>query len=183
MLNPPLSLLSDDLLDYIVDHVARLSFSNDNLYNLSITDRAFTRSCQAYIFKDLRLGYGYGTESAISWHLGTITNILNDEPSFANRVRTIRLIVVHRQNKWLFNDPNFITIFQLLAKSPMPPHRLKLAGVWGAIFVIEDPIRVVGWLIQSFFSQTLTVLDLTHCENVPFNPIPCLPQSERSMLG
>ena len=176
MLNPPLSLLSDDLLNYIVDHVAEFrdlfsfsfpfSNSNSNLHNLSITDRAFTRACQAYIFKDLRLGFGCRTKDSLSKRLVKIGNILNDEPSFANRVRTVHLGYTCTQNKWLFNDPNFITVFQLLAKSLMPPHKLCLIGDWES-FIIEDPIFFVGCLMQSFFSQTLTVLELTYCENVP----------------
>ena len=166
MLNPPLSLLSDDLLNYIVDHVAELPFSDSNLYNLSVTDRAFTRFCQAYIFKDLYLGYGSGTNNSITKKLAKIRNILDDEPSFANRVRTVHLTVIRQRNKWLFDDPTFITIIQLLAKSLMPPHKLHLRGRWNS-FVIEDPILVVERLMQSFFSQTLTILYLTECENVP----------------
>lgn len=128
MLNKPLSLLSGELLMYIVEHVAKSSFSD--LDNLSITDRAFTRFCQNYIFKDLYLGYGKKTRNSISKKLPKIINILNDEPSIANQVRTIRLTVAENQNKWLFDDPNFITIIQLLAKSLMPPHKLHLIGYW-----------------------------------------------------
>ena len=166
MLSPPLSLLSDDLLNYIVDHVAELPFSHLDLYNLSITDRAFTRSCQTYIFKDLYLGYSTGTNKSISKKLEKIRSILNDEPSFANRVRAIHLTVTSKRNKWLFDDPNFITIIQLFAKSLMPPHKLHLTGLLYS-FIIEDPIFFVGRLMQSFFSQTLTVLYLTDCRNVP----------------
>ena len=168
MLNPPLSLLSYDLLNYIVDHVAELPFSESDIYNLSITDRAFTRSCQVYIFKELRLGHGHGTIGMIVRNLTKIRNILNDEPSIANRVRAIHLTVADVQNKWLFNDPNFMTIIQLLGKSLMPPHKLHLSGHWYP-FTIEDPIFVAGWLRQSFFSQTLTVLNLSHCKNIPLS--------------
>ena len=174
MLNPPLSLLSDDLLYYIVDHVARLPSSNLDLYNLSITDRAFTRFCQAHIFKDLYLGYDHWrTPYCISKKLAKIRNILNDEPSIANRVRTVHLALVNKEyrrlkrNHLLFNNPNFIPIIQLLAKSPMPPHKLHLIGHARSYTIIEDPIFVVGWLMRSFFSQTLTVLDITKCRNVP----------------
>ena len=49
----------------------------------------------------------------------------------------------------------------------MPPHRLHLGSGHYYYFVIEDPIFFVGWLMHSFFSQTLTVLDLTDCKDVP----------------
>jgi len=96
-----------------------------------------------------------------------IRNILKDQPSFANRVRSVHLALADQQNTWLFNDPAFITINQLLAKSLMPPHKLHFTGNIVCPYIIEDPILVVGWLIQSFFSETLTVLKLTHCRNVP----------------
>ena len=166
MLNPPLSLLSDYLINYIVDHVARLPFPCPNLCNLSITDRAFTSFCQTYIFKDLYLGYKSGSKNSIIKKLAKIGNILNDNPSFANRVRTVHLTVKHEENKWLFTDPTFITIIQLLAKSLMPPYKLHLKGQ-SRSFIIEDPIFVVERLMQSFFSQTLTVLVLDDCKNVP----------------
>ena len=181
MLNPPLSLLSDDLLLYIVDHVAKLPFSDDDLYNLSITDRAFTRFCQIYIFKDLYLGYGSGTNTSLSKKLAKIRNILNDEPSIANGVRSVHITAIRKRNRWLFNDPNFITVFQLLAKSLMPPHKLHLSGL-SYSFIFEDPICAVERLMKSFFSQTLTVLYLTHCKNVPLTLILVCPNLKEVYL-
>jgi hypothetical protein len=175
MLNPPLSLLSDDLLSYIVDHISKLPYSNKHLYNLSLADRAFTRFCQVYIFKILHLGYCWGSESIISNKLETMRKILNDEPSFANRVRLVKLTISHKQNAWLFNDPTFISIFQLLKTSPMPPHKLHLSG-GASTFIFEDPLLVVERLMQSFFSETLTVLHLTECENVPLTLFLICPQ-------
>ncbi|KAF8799711.1 hypothetical protein BYT27DRAFT_7200935 [Phlegmacium glaucopus] len=182
MLNPPLSLLSDDLFAYIVDHlVAEFSFSDNDLHNLSLADRAFTRFCQAYIFKDLYLGYRSGTKDSISKKLGKMKKILNDKPSFANRVRTVRLTISHKRNGWLFNNLNFISIVQLLTKSPMPPHKLHLSGLRHP-FIFEDPALVVGRLMQSFFSQTLTVLHLTDCKNVPLTLFLICPKLREILL-
>jgi hypothetical protein len=166
MLNPPLSLLSEDLFAYIVDHISKLPYSNRHLHNLSLADRVFTRFCQAHIFKDLHLGYGSGHQSRISKKLETMRKILNDEPSFANRVRTVTLTISYKGSRWLFNDPTFVSIIQLLDKSPMPPNKLHLIGKVNP-FIFEDPILIVGRLMQSFFSETLTVLHLFKCDNVP----------------
>ena len=127
MLNPPLSLLSDDLLAYIVEHwhiSNRLPFRDKQLRNLSITDRAFTQVCQTYIFRSLKLGVDLGTKSKMSKKLAKMKKILNDKPSFANCVRVIQIAVSHERNAWLVNDPTLISILQLLAKSPVPPLRL-----------------------------------------------------------
>ena len=89
--------------------------------------------------------------------------ILDDRPSIANQVRTVQLTVSDYEWEGLFNDS---TILQLLAKSPVPPHELHFRHTMFVSF-IEDPILAVRQLAQSFFSQTLTILHLTKCENVP----------------
>ena len=174
MLNPPLSLLSDELLAYIVEHVAKLPSSDEHLYSLSLADRAFTQSCQKYIFRTLKLSDSGGPMKKISKKLKRTQKLLNDKASFAHQVRTVQLAISHKQNAWFFNDPNppnnptLISIFQPLAKSPMPPHELHFGGQMFRPLIIEDPILVVRWLAQSFFSQTLTVLHLKEITNVPF---------------
>ncbi|KAF8799721.1 hypothetical protein BYT27DRAFT_7245951 [Phlegmacium glaucopus] len=183
MLNPPLSLLSDDLFAYIVDHVAKLPYSYliENLRNLSLADRVFTRFCQAYIFKDLDLCYRSGTKNRISNKLEKMRKILNDEPWFANRVRVVNLTVSHERNGWIFNEPTLINIIQFLAKSLMPPHELHLSGEMRT-FIFEDPTLVVGRLMQSFFSETLTVLHLTDCKNVPLTLFLICPRLRKILL-
>jgi hypothetical protein len=103
---------------------------------------------------------------------------LDDKPSFANQVRTVQLTVSSDESAcaaWFFNDPTFISVLQLLAKSPVPPHELHFGGHTQFHFgrhtsislIVEDPTHAVRWLAQSFFSQTLTILHLTECKNVP----------------
>jgi hypothetical protein len=177
MLNPPLSLLSDDLVDYLVEHVASLTFWEEALHNLSLADPVFTEFCQKHLFRTLTLGR---TRSRICNKLTKVKRILDDKPLFANRVRKIELFIGHRQNAWLFQSSSrrkkhprrkdagysitFTNILQLLADSPMPPHELHFTM---GLYPIEDPILVVGRLLQSFFSLTLTILHLTGCENMP----------------
>jgi len=163
MLNPPLSLLSDDLLTAIVEQLAKLPFADKNLSNLSLADRAFTQPCQKHIFRTLILGNG----SKISKQLTKVKKFLDDKPSFANRVRMVQLGISRKENASLFNDPNFTGILQLFAKSPMPPHELHLGGLLVPSLIIEDPMLAVRRLTQSFFSQTLTILRVSQCVNVP----------------
>ena len=163
MLNPPLSRLSDDLLVSIVEQLAKLPFADEHLNNLSLADRAFTQSCQKYIFRKLIIGNG----RKISKQLTKVKKFLDDKPSFANRVRMVQLGISRKENASLFKDPNFTSILQLFAKSPMPPHELHLGGLQVASLFIEDPVLVMRQLTESFFSQTLTILHVTECANVP----------------
>jgi len=150
MLNPPLSLLSDDLLACIVEHIAKFPFPNNDLYNLSLSDRAFTLSCQRYIFRDLTLR----KPSKIF----KLKEILDDKPSFSNHVRVVKLPT---KSAWLFNNHVVISILKSLASSPMPPHTLLFRRqTVDDPQIIEDPVLVMRGLTQSFFSQTLTILCL-----------------------
>ena len=180
MLNPPLSLLSEDLIGYLVEHVARLglAFANRALHNLSLTDPAFTEFCRKYIFRTLTLGAGGTSLGMLSTRLKNVKRILDDKPSFADRVRKIQLLIGCSQNAWVFQNPSsedlrrkdapygvtFINILQLLANSPMPPHELYFEV---GLYPIEDPILVVRQLSQSFFSHTLTILHPTECNDLP----------------
>jgi hypothetical protein len=166
MLNPPLSVLPVELLNVIVDHVANLPFNNEMLYNLSLADRAFTQSCQNYIFRNFEVSNRNNIPKKLE-KLKRVKKILDDEPSFANQVRTVQLAVSRDECSWLFNNPTFISILKLLAKSPVPPHELHFGGRISASFTVKDPIHLVRRLTQSFFSQTLTILRLTECKNVP----------------
>ncbi|KAF8805272.1 hypothetical protein BYT27DRAFT_7224951 [Phlegmacium glaucopus] len=132
-----------------------LPFTNEHLYNLSFIDRVFTRLCQAYIFKDLHLGYNLGTESRISKKLQTVRKIDLERVSIIRQPSTHGYDHHLTQTKWLA-----FHCFSTILPSSGIVHL-------SCSFIFEDPIIVVGRLIQSFFSETLTVLHLTECRNVP----------------
>ena len=164
MLNPPLSLLSDDLLDYIVEQVAKLTLPDEYLKYLSLADRAFTQSCQKYIFRELKLG----DRKKIYKRLKKVKKILDDKPSFVNRVRMINLDLLWEENISVFKNPNFISIFQLFAKSPIRPHELHLRRIFSRI-IIEDPLLIMRQFAKSFFPKTLTILHLEEIFVVPLH--------------
>jgi len=127
-------------------------------------------------------GSGSGTKKRIYKQLAKMGKILDDKPTFANRVRRVELTITHNRNRWLFNNLSFISIVQLLAKSPMPPHRLHLSGSFVNPVTFEDPTFVVGQLVQTFFSQTLTVLHLTNYKNAPLTLLLICPRLREIFL-
>ena len=131
MLNPPLSLLSDDLLVSIVEHVAKLPSKDEDLYNLSLADRAFTLSCQKYIFRNLK----FSSKRKLSKNIIKTKKILDKNPSLANHVRMVELFI-SRRTSWVFNDHAFVGVLQLLSKSHMPPHELHFGGTH--VFFVHD---------------------------------------------
>ena len=171
MLNPPLSLLPNDLLFFIVEQLERLSpflkETFNNLNNLSLADRAFTETCQKYIFQELRLGY-YGRET--SKDLEKVKKFLENKPLLAKQVRVVQFgFRLFEESPFLFKDPNFTSILQLLAKSVMPPRELNFSGVLVETLssIIKDPTFVTRQLAETFFSQSLTILRLRNIANAP----------------
>ena len=167
MLSPPLSLLSNELLSLIVEHLAALSYSLKAIRDLSLADRAFTPICQNIIFRTLQIGHDDVTKTRILYQLKMFQTILNQKPSAANQVRSIRLLLLLKQNEWVLNDPTFIRILDLIAKSPSTPEKLEFGGGTSWITSIENPILLVGFLDKSFFSQSLRSLHLSGCKNLP----------------
>ena len=168
MLNPPLSLLSNELLVLIVEQLERLSVSNNNknLNNLSLADRAFTETCQKYIFQELRLGYG---RDIVSKDLENVKKFLEDKPLLAKHVRVVR--AWFSLSAFPFKDPNFTSILRLLAKSLTPPRELNFSGL-GTVSptvssTIKDPTFLTRQLAESLFSQSLTILRFSNIANVP----------------
>ena len=176
MLNPPLSLFSDDLIGYLVEHVARLLYPNVALHNLSLADRAFTDFCQKLIFRTLIFTDDeWGNGNRISKKLKKVKWILDHKPLLAHRVRRLGFFFERSHFQILSGEDlrgkdaayavAFNSILQLFANSPTAPHELYLNM---QLHAIKD---LVGRLSQSFFSHTLTILYLTgfRCENVPLH--------------
>ncbi|PPR03015.1 hypothetical protein CVT26_004542 [Gymnopilus dilepis] len=169
MLNPPLSILSNELLLYIVSCLAELPFAKEHLHNLSLTDRAFTQHCQEYIFRVLSLGGRSGTRGEISSQLKKIRRIFDEKPSISQRVRIIDIYATQNENAWLWKDGTFLSIICTLSESPRPPYELRIRGPISRPVKLEDPGLLVECIEQSFVSRTLLVLHLQNCKSVPLS--------------
>ena len=145
MLNSPLSLLSASIVEQLTKFPFRVL--DVDLKNSSLADRAFTESCQKYIFRQLRLG----TRKKISKQLIGVKKLLDDKPSFANRVREIELVPMGQaqslgpeSREESATLPNSTGTLQLLAKSPMPPQDLHFdRGLMFSETINEDPLLVI----------------------------------------
>ena len=165
MLNPPLSLLSDDLFVSIVEQLAKLRSADAKLKNLSLADRAFTEFCQKYIFRKLILGKG----SNIFKQLTKAKKSFDDNPSLANESAYLSLdsqahARKHRFSRiGLYQHPPTARKVTNAATRTSPPwttefhHRgfhTRHANAWGVILFanLEHPPcqRMRGISIASF---------------------------------
>ena len=118
-------------------------------------------SCWSSVFlilRKIKLELGY--ETKISKQLTNLEKFFDEKPTFANRVRVIELGISGEGSASLFKDPDFTSVLQLFAKSPMPPHELHFSGSLDAAIVVRQ-------LTESFFSQTLTILCVEDIANFP----------------
>lgn len=121
-----ISEFEESIVILFSEQVAKLPFAVKSLKNLCLADRAFTHSCQKYIFRELNLFDDWKWDKISSKQLTIVKKFLDDKPSIANQVRMVTLGISSEANASVFKDPDFISILHLFAKSPMPPYELYL---------------------------------------------------------
>ncbi|KAJ3504527.1 hypothetical protein NLJ89_g7888 [Agrocybe chaxingu] len=165
MLTPPLSLLAQEILDHIVDHLVLPEWDED-LVHLSLTDRAFTPRCQMQIFRKISLDDDDCTENEMKKKIKKKWDILQARPSLA---KYIRIIILRLADPQLFDNLSFVKILNLMKQSCASPHTLEVET--------EDdrPKRFAAGLLQSSLSQTLTTLHLTGWKGLPLDIIVVCP--------
>ncbi|KAJ3504526.1 hypothetical protein NLJ89_g7887 [Agrocybe chaxingu] len=161
MLTPPLSLLAQEILDYIVDHVV-LPHWDEDLVHLSLTDRVFTARCQMQIFRKISLDDDDCTKSEMKKKIKKKWDILKASPWLAKH---IRIIILRLANPQLFDNLSFVKILNLMTQSCASPHTLEVET--------EDhrPKRFAAGLLQSSLFQTLTTIHLTGWKSLPLDVI------------
>jgi hypothetical protein len=163
MLSHPLSTLSAELIDEIVDWVALLGTKVD-LRSLLATDRAFGERCRVRLFTTLALIVEYPEALEACWRM------IQEHPPIIRYIRELQLQGIGSQitmerDIWSGAEPSFDNIIQAVSTSPQPPTSLQLSGR------IEIPASFDRWTANSFFSTTLTNLDLNHVANFPLTTI------------
>jgi hypothetical protein len=163
MLGHPLSTLSTELIDEIVDWVA-LSGSKNDLHNLLAIDRAFGGRCRTSLFKTLPLIVEDPEGLEACW------SMIKGNPSIARYVCELHLLRIEsyspvKRDIWSGDDPCFDNIIQALGATSQPPTSLKVSGR------VDIPASFERWAAASFFSTTLARLDLSSVENFPLSTI------------
>ncbi|KAH6891688.1 hypothetical protein BKA70DRAFT_1441104 [Coprinopsis sp. MPI-PUGE-AT-0042] len=165
MLTPPLSLLSSDLIDEIVDWVAVLCYL-EGIRTLLKVDREFGSRCRAHIFRELRVRVGrFAT-------IPTLRRLLETNPHIVPLVRQMQVVFQNQVNLWPTTpDLDLGLLTHSLAKSPNPPSSLVIWVSYNTEVKIDNPEGLTQWLATSFFSSTLLKLDLSSITNFPIEAV------------
>ncbi|KAH6910455.1 hypothetical protein BKA70DRAFT_1270400, partial [Coprinopsis sp. MPI-PUGE-AT-0042] len=176
MLNPPLSLLSVELLDSIVDHIAQDLWPEGDLKSLALADRCFTPLCQKHIFKEFvcasRHDGGDWKQQLRSFHYALTTN-----PSVSSWVKAITL-VIHARIKgrtWVFHEAAFTSILAQLGSTDSPPTALGVHTSSDEKLPFREPDLVLKVVSESL-APGLVKLSLSFCDGVPMELFLLLPK-------
>jgi hypothetical protein len=166
MLIPPLSEVPFELLSKIIDE---LGYRSDDIDTLSVVDRAFTPLCQQRLFHTLKLS---GSREDAQERLLELEELLEATPSLVAHFRCIDLDLDGPRFKssdptWIFNNPAFIAVIKALGCSPSPPDTLKINHDCSHSSLFNNQTLAMERLLQSFFSSSLTTLDVGGCLNLP----------------
>ncbi|KAJ3515594.1 hypothetical protein NLJ89_g1659 [Agrocybe chaxingu] len=163
MLQPPISSLSQELLDRVVDHCVQLPERTMYLVTLSLVDRVFTARCTMHIFEELPLHDSWESKKKFRTKIERKFMILKSNPSLARLVRVVDIKITRPQNAHIFSNSTFLKIVQLLQQHTESSHGIRFQLIGEAIST-SDPEQFTRGLIHSSICQTLTTLSLCHLE-------------------
>lgn len=182
MLNPPLAMLSGELLARIVNELADTYDGTLDLLSLCLVDRAFTTLCQEKIFEIFTCTTG--REPHWIEVLEDFQEALKMNPRASGWVREIRVEVYGLRpiKKSPLYHPKFISLLELLSRSARPPQRLFLDSSAKRKRLFDKPDLVLDVLERSL-SSSLTNLCLQRCSGVPLALFHVLPSMKTLSLN
>ncbi|KAH6907408.1 hypothetical protein BKA70DRAFT_1427802 [Coprinopsis sp. MPI-PUGE-AT-0042] len=150
MLGHPISTLSSELIDEIIDWALAL---NIGILALLRADRAFGPRCRAHLYKQVNFRVGR------SWKLPNFRKLLETNPSISPYIQGIGILFSRPDDLWTVRNSDFEHIMHFLAKSPQPPTRFEIMGPT-ILSGTDEPHHFHRWLLGSFFPSSLRELDL-----------------------
>ncbi|KAH6907409.1 hypothetical protein BKA70DRAFT_1489362 [Coprinopsis sp. MPI-PUGE-AT-0042] len=152
MLGHPISLLSSELIDEIVDCVTDGGSMSGTLALLR-ADRAFGPRCRAHLYQRVTFRVGR------SWKLPKFQKLLEINPSISRYIQSIGVYFTRPDDLWSAPNADFEHIMHVLAKNPQPPTRLHIMGPT-ILSGTDEPHHFHQWFLGSFFPSSLRELDL-----------------------
>ncbi|KAH6887182.1 hypothetical protein BKA70DRAFT_1464404 [Coprinopsis sp. MPI-PUGE-AT-0042] len=182
MLNPPLSLLSVELLEAIVELIAQdFDPAARDLKNLALAHRQFTSLCQQRIFAKFICEASEDTD----WRqqLQSFLHLVATNQCVLGWVREVTLLVWRRigDESWVFQDAAFGSILNQLSAKGRPPERLYIdsSGDQDVAFRNAD---VTLEILSHSIAPNLVNLTLSFCRGVPAQIFPLLPKLKQLRL-
>jgi hypothetical protein len=152
MLGNPISALSAELIDDIVDWAA--SLLGPGILALLSADRAFGPRCRMHLYKLVVFNVGR------SWRLPKFRALVETNSSILPYIQGILICFATPEDLWTEPNPHFEYITQALAKNSHPPTSLEIRGPANLLVGGDEPHSFHRWLSASFFPSTLRQLDL-----------------------
>ncbi|KAH6910444.1 hypothetical protein BKA70DRAFT_1424112 [Coprinopsis sp. MPI-PUGE-AT-0042] len=176
MLNPPLSLLSVELLERVVEYIAEeFDPAARDLKNLALADRQFTSLCQQCIFSEFKC---VASEGKIwSRQIQSFLDVVAKKPCVLNWVREVILLVFRSigDEAWVFQNTAFISILNRLAITRRPPEKLYIGSSGDQDIVFHNPEVTLEILFHSI-GPNIVSLTLWFCRGVPAELFRLLPR-------
>ncbi|KAJ3506133.1 hypothetical protein NLJ89_g7037 [Agrocybe chaxingu] len=164
MLNPPLSLLSVQLLDSIVDYTAKLSAWWKQVASLALADRAFTARCRTHLFKELIILDSRQTDEEWDATIERKWRVLDDKPPLSRHILYIEIGICIPDRAQVLVDDRFRKISKILNDFPNSGRHLRFGMVAGQRD-LPDPRGFIESI--SLLAPTLTKIQLVGWANLP----------------
>ncbi|KAF8954341.1 hypothetical protein BDZ97DRAFT_1928476 [Flammula alnicola] len=159
---PPISQLSQELIDKILDHVAANSsgWLGDNLLQCAFVSRSFRPRSQLYIFSSIDIRGGSETREE---KVQNLLEIIQDNPEIAHYIEELSLECTDNEYSWIFEDQTFIDVMERILTSDRPLRKLTIKADTEAddgynTLPLEDPEPLLDNFFLPFIAPFITSL-------------------------
>ncbi|KDR74648.1 hypothetical protein GALMADRAFT_249554 [Galerina marginata CBS 339.88] len=168
----PFSHLSQELIDEIIDALfdpQEIERKISQFCACATVCRAFRHRAQKHAFYSMtpfrrRDSLASSRKRVVDFH-----NILQENPQIASYVRRLNLKMIDASG-WLFDDPLFCEIMELISRTWAVEMRLELSVYgWGGNFQFTNNRRVETRFVKPFITPFITSLDLYSIDNIPLS--------------
>ncbi|KDR74649.1 hypothetical protein GALMADRAFT_249556, partial [Galerina marginata CBS 339.88] len=168
----PFSHLSQELIDEIIDVLLETEESRwitSQFCPSALVCRAFRHRSQKHAFYSVRPFSHRDSLASSRKRVDDFHGILQQNPRIASYVRRLKLDM-NDTNRWLFDDPLFCDIMELVSRTWAVGMRLELSVFgWGGNFQFTNNRRVETRFLKPFITPFITSLDLYSTYNIPLS--------------
>ncbi|KAH6910443.1 hypothetical protein BKA70DRAFT_1398857 [Coprinopsis sp. MPI-PUGE-AT-0042] len=181
MLNPPLSLLSNEILECVVELVGQDLDPKRDLKNLALADRQFTPICQRHIFRE----FVCKVREEGNWRrqLQSFSYTVTTNPCALQWVRAVALVIRSRieDRSGVFQETTFRSILNRLASTDHPPEYLRINSFSDKDIVFHEA-DVALEILSTSIGPNLVRMNLAFCCGVPLRLLQILPRLKELSL-
>lgn len=167
----PLFLLSEDLLDRIIDTALSETISFwpyrwSLLSNCALACRELLPRSLTHLYSKIKLPIDFRDDNSLRKRIRDLNLIIRARPVIADYVQEIHLLLPAGETSWIYKNLLFKEVLDLIQDAEGPLKKLRLQGGPG-VQRLQTPEPFINRFARPFMSSIITSLHIECLTNVP----------------